>query len=80
MSSGKVLSYTHGMNSSYLVYCTVCIIIHQISVLELITLLLHQIIYNEVKRRQEAPQCDETRCSTIQLRIDVIEIRKERWQ
>jgi len=32
------------------------------------------------KTKQEAPQCDETRFSTIQPSIDVTGIRNERWQ
>jgi len=31
-------------------------------------------------RKQETPQCDETRFSTIQPSIDVTGDRKERWQ
>ena len=31
-------------------------------------------------KQQETPQCDETRFSTIQPRIDMTEIRNERWQ
>jgi len=30
--------------------------------------------------KQEAPQCDETRFSMIQPRIDVTVIRNEKWQ
>jgi len=30
--------------------------------------------------KQETPQCDETRFSTIQPSIDMTEIRNERWQ
>jgi len=30
--------------------------------------------------KQEAPQCDETRFSTIQPSIDVTGIRNKRWQ
>jgi len=32
------------------------------------------------KLKQETPQCDETRFSTIQPSIDVTGIRNERWQ
>jgi len=35
---------------------------------------------NENKDEQEAPQCDETRFSTIQPSIDVTGIRNARWQ
>jgi len=30
--------------------------------------------------KQETPQCHETKFSTIQPRIDMTEIRNERWQ
>jgi len=33
-----------------------------------------------VESKQEEPQCDETRFSTIQPSIDVTGIRNERWQ
>jgi len=35
---------------------------------------------NKNKEKQETPQCDETRFSTIQPSIYVTGIRNERWQ
>jgi len=37
-------------------------------------------LYVDSLYKQEAPQCDETRFSTIQPSIDVTGIRNERWQ
>ena len=34
----------------------------------------------KLKQKQETPQCDETRFSTLQPSIDMTGIRNERWQ
>ena len=38
------------------------------------------IILNKCTKKQETPQCDKTRVSTIQPSIDVTGIRNEKWQ
>ena len=41
---------------------------------------IFEIIFYNTKIKQETPQCDETRFSTLQPSIDMTGIRNERWQ